>query len=86
VNKNNEIVSKNIFHLVINIVSGNDNFLLFCSVLKSQCINALCHHALCFVIIMNPMIHMYFVSKGGKIFKVMWTRNSHAFGFMVVVR
>jgi hypothetical protein len=40
------------------------SFVLFCSVLKLQCIDASCHHAFYCVIIINPMVHMYFVGKG----------------------
>jgi hypothetical protein len=36
---------------------------------KSKCINASCHHALCHVIIMNPMIHIHFINKSGKFFQ-----------------
>jgi hypothetical protein len=82
--ENSEIDSKNIFHLAINIVGNIDNFYLIYSVLKSQCIDASCHHALYCVIIMNPMINMYFVSKGGKNFKITWTRGCHVFGFMLL--
>ncbi len=59
------------------------NFFSFCNVFKSQCINASCHYALCCVIIMNPMIHIYFI-RVGKI-KIICTRGYHVFGFMVVV-
>ncbi len=59
VNKNSEIVNKNIFHLAINIFDNNNKFHF-----TLQCINASCHHALRCVIIMNLMIHMYFINKG----------------------
>jgi hypothetical protein len=75
---NGEIVSNNIFHLVVNIVHNNDHFCDICG------IDASCHYALCCVIIMNPMIHMYFISEGRKGFKIIWTRGCHIFGFMVV--
>ncbi len=37
-----------------------------------QCIifhHALCHHASCYIININPMVHMYCVRKGGENFK-----------------
>jgi len=58
--KYNEIVNIFFFHLAINIFVNNSNFHFTLQVLKSQRINASCHHALCCVIIMNPMIHMCF--------------------------
>ncbi len=60
------------------------SFILFYSVLKSQCIDASCHHALYCVIIMNPMINTYFVSKGGQNFKITWTKGCPIFGFMLL--
>ncbi len=38
--KNGEIVSKNIFHLIILLLVAMIIFVLFCSVSKSHCINA----------------------------------------------
>jgi len=38
-----------------------------------QCIifhHALFHHASCYIININPMVHMYCVKKGGEIFKM----------------
>jgi hypothetical protein len=69
----------------MNIVGNIIIFILLCNVLKSQCINASCHDALCCVIIMNLMIHMYFISKGEKISKIIWTISCQVFGFIVVV-
>ncbi len=49
-----------LFLPVVNIVCNNDNILKFCNVSKLQSnMNASCHHASCYVIIMNVMVHLY---------------------------
>jgi hypothetical protein len=79
ISENSEIGSKNIFCLTIIIVSSSDNlfFILLCiKITMCQHIihDALCHHASCYVIITNCMIHMCCVGKG---FKFVWTRGYH---------
>ncbi len=59
-------------------------FILFYSIPESQFIDASCHPALYCVIIINPMINTYFVSKGGQNFKITWRRGCHVFGFMLL--
>ncbi len=78
--ENNDLINKNIFHLVVILYAKMIIFVLLCNVSKSksQCIDASCHHALCCVIIMNPMTQ----SHG----KIVWTRSYHIFGFIVIVR
>jgi hypothetical protein len=77
--ENNKIINKNIFCLVVILYAKMINFVLLCNVSKSksQCINSSCHHALCCVIIMNPMTQSHD--------KIEWTRSYHIFGFMVIV-
>jgi hypothetical protein len=58
-----KIVNKYDFYLAINIVGNNDNF---CFTLMYQCI---IYHASCNVIIMDIMVHMYCISKGGIFFQ-----------------
>jgi hypothetical protein len=71
IRENIEIVRKNIFHLEVNIVGSVDNFfLIFCNLSKLQFIDASCHCALCCVIIMNLMVHMYFMRRVRKISKL----------------
>ncbi len=55
-NKNNEIVSENIFHLLINIVGNNDKF--FFTFQRIEITMYQCNMPLC-IIIMNLMIDMY---------------------------
>ncbi len=39
-----------------------------------QCI--IFHHASCYIININPMVHIYCVRKGGEIFKITtWTKS-----------
>jgi hypothetical protein len=69
------IVSKIFLYLVVNIPGSIGTFyfiLLHIKMVMYQCIifhHALCHHASCYIININPMVHMYCVKKGGEIFK-----------------
>jgi hypothetical protein len=75
VTKNKVIVNKFVFYLRVNISRISDNicFMLLCiEMAMYQNIifyRALCHHASCYIININPMVHMYCVSKGGEISK-----------------
>jgi hypothetical protein len=72
---NKVIISKIINYLIVNIVGNNDYFcftLLCVKMAMSQCIifhHALYYHASCYVININPMVHMYCVNKGGNFFQ-----------------
>jgi hypothetical protein len=80
--ENSEIGSKNIFYITIIIVSSSDNFsfILLCikiTICQYIIYDVLCHHASCYVIITNCMIHMYCVHKGEKFFEFVWTTGYH---------
>ncbi len=73
--ENNIIVSKDILNLTINISRSTDFiYLSLCiEMAMPQCIifhHALSHHASCYIININPMVHMYCVRKGGENFKM----------------
>jgi hypothetical protein len=84
VNEKRVIVSKIVFYLAINISNNIDNFvftLLCIEMAMDQCIifhHALCHHASCYIININLMVHMYCVRKGEESFKMtIWIRYYH---------
>jgi len=68
--KNNEIINNINFHLAINIVNSNSNFSFYFAMYWNH--NVLMHHDIMYyvVFIMSPTIHMYFVTKGKKNFKI----------------
>ncbi len=83
VSKNSEIV-RFFFHLAINIVVSKNNFhfiLPYIEITMYQCIMLsciiLCYH--------HEFHDTYVFYKGRIIFKIIWTRGCHVFGFMVVV-
>jgi hypothetical protein len=47
------------------------------------------HHDIMYYVVLSycmyPMIHMYFITKDRKIFKIILTRGCHVFGFMGVI-
>jgi len=58
------IVNKFVFYLVVNIVRNINIYflkLLYIEMAMYQCI--IFHHALCYIININPMVHMYILCK-----------------------
>ncbi len=76
VSENRVIVSKIISYKAINISgsTGEKKFVLLCiEMVMYQCIifhHAVCHHASCYIINLNPRVHMYCVRKRGENFKM----------------
>jgi hypothetical protein len=79
--KNNDIVSNKIFYLTINNIVDHIDYFCFIflciKITMYQCV--IFYHALCYVIIINLMVHMLCVSRDGKIFKITWTRCCSTF-------